>query len=103
MGELVVERRAIHEGPQVLGEVLTPLLHVQVDLRVVHRGAHLLLAADDARVLQRATDPGVGPARDLRRVEGVELDPHGLALAQDGDPREPRLESVELHLFPERA
>ena len=43
------------------------------------------------------------PARDLLGLEAVELLAHGLALAQDGDPRQAGLVAVELELLPQRA
>src|SRR6267378_3390177 len=72
-------------------------------LRVGDGGFDLAAVAHDAGVAEQPLDVALAESRDARGIESAERAAERLALAQDGDPREPGLEGVERELLVERA
>src|SRR4029079_18874381 len=79
------------------------VLQLQPRTRRKDRGFDLPAMADDALVGQQALDLALGVARHLRGIEAVEGAAEILALAQDRDPRQARLEAFEHEHLEERA
>src|SRR6202035_5001925 len=96
-------RLAVLEIPQQLGET-GPLVHApEPRPRRAHGALDLRAVAHDAGSLQQPLDLGRPVARDFFRNETVEGAAEIVALAQDGDPRQAGLETVEHKFFVERA
>ena len=55
---------------------------------------------DDAGIGHQPGPVGLAIAGDLFGIEAVEGFAEGVALPQDGDPRQPRLEAIQHQLFP---
>ena len=97
------------ETERVLKSVSNQLVHHQgkggglfgwqVNRGPVDGGLDLAAVADDAGVAEEALDVGLAEARHHRRVEAGEGPAEPLALAQDGEPREARLEALEAELL----
>src|ERR1700760_1354877 len=79
------------------------LLDIEEELRALDSRLDLGVRADDAFVLHQPLEIALAVARDLFWIEAVKGFPEVLALAQNRDPGEPRLESVEDQLLIERA
>ena len=75
----------------------------EIGARRADRALDLGAVAHDAGVLHQPLDLLRRVARDLLRLEIVEGAAEIVALAQDGDPRQPGLEAVEHQLLVERA
>src|SRR5207237_9876413 len=90
------------EAPEQRSEPALLLLDAQEAARVGHRPRDLRPVADDAGVLHQLLDAGGSKARDARGLESVEGAAEPFALAQDDQPGEPGLESVEHQLLEER-
>ena len=95
--------RAADEAPEEVGERGAFALELQEPLGAGDGPLDLGAVPDDARVAHQPLDPRRGVARDPGRLEAVEGAPEVVALAQDGDPGEARLEAVEEQLLEERA
>ena len=96
-------RPAVDEVPQQLRKA-RPLVHdVEPGARRAHRAFDLCAVAHDAGILHQPLDLGRPVARDFFRNEIVEGAAEIVALAQDGDPRQAGLETVEHEFFVERA
>src|ERR1700688_2171863 len=90
--------------PDEMREAALVLLHdLQPEARAFDRRVDFGAAADDALVLKQAADLPFAEARNLLWFETGEGATEILALAQDGDPRQSSLESVEDKLLIERA
>src|SRR6516162_2251688 len=94
---------AVDEVPQQLGEAGALLLNVEPCARRAHRAVDLRLIAHDAGVLHQRRGLALAVTRNFFGVETVERAAEVLALAQDRDPRQSGLESVEDQLLIERA
>src|SRR5690606_40220472 len=66
---------------------------------VVDGRGDLAAVADDAGIEQQAFDVGLVHGGDARNVETVEDLAEALALPEDGQPGEPRLEAFEAELL----
>ena len=88
-----------HEG----GERAVRALDLAHALCVVHGGLDLAAMADDRGVAEQTGDVGSAEARDRRGHETAKRAPEPVALAEDGQPRQARLESLERELLVERA
>jgi hypothetical protein len=66
---------------------------------VVDDGFDLGAVANDCLVGQQAPDIALAEARDLRVIEATEGLSERVALAQNRQPREPRLKSLEAQLL----
>src|ERR1700719_2211682 len=94
---------AVDEVPQQLREA-RPLVHdIEPGPRRAHGALDLGAIAHDAGILHQPLELGRPVARDFLRNEIVEGAAEVLPLAQDGDPRQPGLETVEHEFFIERA
>src|SRR5580704_15234529 len=94
---------AVDEVPQQLRKA-RPLVHdVEPGPRRAHGAFDLGAVAHDAGILHQPLDLGRSIARDFFRNKIVEGAAEVVALAQDGDPRQAGLESVEHEFFVERA
>jgi hypothetical protein len=71
-------------------------------LRVVDRALDLAAMTDDARVLEQTVDVAAGEARDAGHVEAGERAAEVLALAEDRQPAQAALESLQTDLLEER-
>ena len=72
-------------------------------LRVRDRRLDLAAMADDPGVAEEPLDVAVAEARDALGIEAAEATAERLALAQDRDPGEPRLEALEAQPLVEAA
>ena len=95
----VDSRLAVHEVPQEPGETRPLLHHIEPCARGTNRAFDFQAIAYDARVLHQLLDASGRIAGDSGRIESIERAPEVLALAQDDDPGESRLESVEHELL----
>src|SRR5262249_36076295 len=77
--------------------------HVEIRARGGDRALDLGAVAHDAFVAHQRLDLALAVAGDRGRLEAVEGAAEIVALAQDGDPRQPGLEAVEHELFVQRA
>src|SRR6476620_1987813 len=59
--------------------------------------------ADDPRIAEQPLDVALAEARDALGIEAGEATPERLALAEDGDPGESRLEPLEAQALVEAA
>ncbi len=98
----VLLRAAVEIFPEIVGEAFA-LLDFQIGARARDRALDLHAVAHDAFVLHQAFDLLGREAHDLLGLEPGERLPEIVALAQDGDPGEAGLETVEQQLFEERA
>src|SRR5262249_46215581 len=83
------------EAPEQLVERLAAGMQLPDRLRVRDRRLDLLAVADDACVVEEPREVGVSVVRDLLELEAVERAAEVLALAQDRQPGETRLEGLE--------
>src|ERR1700730_17188657 len=84
------------------GEVFPRVSHGDVDACTVDGRFDFGAGADDAFVLKKPRNIFFSHARDLLRIKVAEGFSEGLALAQDGEPGESGLESVEHERLPQR-
>ena len=90
-------------GEHELGKRRAALAQCEHRAGVRNRGLDLLAVANDARVPEQPLDVG-GPERgDQLGIEPREGAAESLALAQDRQPRETRLESLEAHTLVQAA
>ena len=101
-GHIVLVGPEIVELPQETVEALA-FFDRQIGLRVADGRFDLAAVAHDPGVAQQSLDISLAIARDLRGLEPVEGRAEPLAFAQDGDPGQPGLETVQDQLLPQRA
>src|ERR1700722_18982165 len=94
---------AVDEVPHEFGEAGAVFHDLQVGLRTVDGALDLGAVAHDADVVHQRVDLLRVIARDLLGLEIVERLSEIVALAQNRDPRQPGLETVENQFFIERA
>ena len=103
-GAIMVDLRlAVDEIPQQLGKAGAFFHDFEPGARREHRALDLGAIAHDAGVAHQPFDLGRPVARDFFRHKAVEGAAEIFALAQDGDPRQAGLETVEHEFFVERA
>ncbi len=103
-GAVVVDLRlAVDEIPQQFGKAGAFFHDFEPGARREHRALDLGAIAHDAGVAHQPFDFGRPVARDFLRHKAVEGAAEIFALAQDGDPRQAGLKTVEHELFVERA
>src|SRR2546426_1105678 len=83
------------EAPDVPIETAVLLLHVEKPPRVSNGRFDFQAIANDARVSHQARDVGLAESRHFPHVEVFERLPEIVALAQDGNPAQPRLEALQ--------
>ena len=98
----VLNRLSIDEFPEEIREAFL-LLDIKIGARGKDRALDLLAIADDAFVGHQLLEFRRRIARDLRRLEAIEGLTKIVALAQDGDPRQARLKSIEQQLLEQGA
>src|SRR5262249_49770296 len=96
-------RLAVDEVPEQLGEARPFLHHVEIRARGGDRALDLGAIAHDAFVAHQRLDLALAVAGDRGRLEAVEGAAEIVALAQDGDPRQPGWEAVEHEFFAQGA
>ena len=96
-------RLAVDEVPQEFRETRALLHDLQIGLGAVDRALDLGAVAHDAGIVHQRVDLLRIVARDLLGLEIVEGLSEIVALAQDRDPRQAGLETVEDQLFVQRA
>src|SRR4051794_5502169 len=96
-------RRGAVALPDQLVQGRAVVVQVHGRARVRDRRLDLRAVADDARVGEQPGDVVVAEASDGGRLEARERGAERLALAQDRDPREARLERLERHALEEPA
>src|SRR5260370_21447275 len=101
--EVIDLRPAVDEIPQEFREARAVLHDLQIAVRAGDRALDLGAVADDAGVVHQRMQLFGVVARDLFRDEIVEGAAKVVALAQDRDPRQPGLKTVEDELFVQRA
>ena len=101
--EIVDLRFAVEKIPQELREARTLFHDLEPRARRAHGAFDLQAIAHDAGILHQRLDLLRRVARDLLRRETVEGLAEIVALAQDRDPGQPGLETVEDELFEQRA
>src|SRR5262245_40510564 len=92
----------VEEGPQE-GRETGFLLQLQQRLGVGDGGLHLEAVAHNAGICHQPGDILVRVADDARGVEAVERPAEILALLEDGEPRQARLEALQHELLEQRA
>ena len=90
----ILDRPEVDEAPQEAGETLA-LLDREKGARRCNRRLHLAPVAHDARVRERLADLRLTPTREGFGIEPREAPAEVVALAQDRQPAQPRLEAVE--------
>src|SRR5947209_17106468 len=101
MAEIVVDGFSVDEAPKIFREALL-FLDFEVSAGGRDRPLDFSAIAHDACILHQTLHLFRIVAGNARRIEAVESSPKGFALAQDGDPGEPGLETVEDQLLVER-
>src|SRR5450631_138452 len=101
--EVIDLRPAVDEIPQEFREAGAVLHDLEIALGACDRALDLGAVADDAGVVHQRMQLFGVVARDLFRDEIVEGAAKVVALAQDRDPRQPGLKTVEDELFVQRA
>src|SRR5689334_3379607 len=94
---------AVHEVPQQFGKARPLFHHLEPGARREHRAFDLGAVANDAGIAHQPFDLRASVARDLFRIEAVEGAAEILAFAQDRNPGQAGLETVEHELFVKRA
>src|SRR4029453_16453722 len=89
--------------PHELVERRSSLAQRDCGAGVGNRGLDLAAVPDDPRVAEQPLDVTLAEARDPFGIEAREGMPERLALAEDSDPREPRLKSLEAEALVETA
>src|SRR5579859_8045301 len=97
------QRHAVGEGPAEGREILARVAHREEGAGAADRRLDLGTRADDAGIAEQPHDVRLAEARHRLGIEAREGGAERLALAQHGDPGEPRLEAVEHQLLPQRA
>src|SRR5690606_4199195 len=87
----ILDRTTIDEVPDVPIEAPEFFLDAEERLGVADGRFHFLSIADDSRILQERGDLATIEPRYFFRIEAGERLPIRFALAQDGDPGESRL------------
>ena len=90
-------------GEHQLGERRAALAQREHRAGVRDRGLDLLAVAHDARVPEQPLDVGGTERGNQLGIEAREGAAEGLSLAQDRQPRETRLESLEAHALVQAA
>jgi hypothetical protein len=99
----VLDGPSTDEAPGPGGEIIPCLLQVEHRAGIVDRGVDLCPRADDPGVGQQARNVARAEAGHAFGSEACKGPAKALALSQDGEPRQARLESVEHEVLPERA
>ncbi len=95
MAAAIDDRRAVDEAPEPVAEGALALAQLEKGPRVADGGVDLGPVAHDAGIGQQSFPFPVAEARDGVRIEVCERAPVGVALAQDRQPGQPRLRSLE--------
>src|SRR5262245_9638632 len=85
-GHMALDRRAVHEAPEVGGEAAVLVLDLEEGAGVGDRRVDLRAVPDDAVVGEEPSLSGRVVARDLDGIEAVEGLPVAVAAPQDGRP-----------------
>src|ERR1700678_4582048 len=101
--EMIVHRLACHMLPDEIAEAARLLFDLQPSFGAPDRGLDLGAASDDAFILEQPVDVARAVLGDAVRVEAVKGFAEILALAQNGDPGKPGLETVQHQLLIQRA
>src|SRR6266567_537545 len=99
----VLDRFAPREIPREGCEVISGRLHLHIDPRAVDGGFDLGARAHDSRILQQPLDVRFSKFGYLRRIEVLECLAEGIALAEDDDPGQAGLKSLQHEHFPKGA
>src|SRR5690606_30254779 len=87
------------EAPEIGGKRAKLALQLHGEAGIVNGSNDLATMADNARILQQPLDIGLGHGGDPGNIEAMEDLAEPLALAQDGDPGQARLETFEADLL----
>ena len=99
----IVQRLAVREGPEPLGESAEFASQRDEALGVVNDGLDLSTRADHARHGEDARDIALVVACDLLEVKPLEGDTKGIALQQDGVPAQAALQHLGHQILEELA
>ncbi len=102
MHPVAQDRRATRHAPDELGEILARLAHREIRPRIADRRLDLGSRPHYPRIAEQPRHILFAEPRDHLGIEPLESLPKRVALAQDSDPGEPRLEPVEHQLLPQR-